>query len=115
MLVGVDITTGVVSISMSVCVGAGVVRGGPCNDDGFDIELKEDVNAVIVVVNTGSINSEGNETGVDIKSIMIASDVINIPLSVDAVSDTSVVAEDDVKVGPGICTAQTNTSHVINM
>lgn len=111
MLVGVDITTGVVSISISVCVGAGVVRGGPCNDDGFDIELKEDVNAVIVVVSTGSINSEGNATGVDIKSIMIASDVVNIPSSVDAVSDTS---EDDETVGPGICTAQTNTSHVIN-
>lgn len=89
---------------MPVDVGAGVVRGGPCN------ELKEDVNGVIIVVSTGSINREVNATGVDIKSIMIASDVVNIPL----VSDTSVVADGEVTVGPGICTAQTNTKYTTN-
>lgn len=106
MLVGVEIIAGVEIISMSVGVGIGVVGGEPCNDVGFGVELNKDV---ILVVSTGSTNGEVNATGVDIGSITTATDVVNTPLGIDGVSDTSVVAEDDFAVGSGNCTAQTNT------
>lgn len=64
---------------------------------------------MITVVNTDGKSVTGpevNGTGVDIDStIVIASDVVvlmNTPLDVDAMSDTT---KDGITVDPGICTA----------